>query len=286
MRLLLAIDQHGSVSNAGAAVGLSQPASSNALARLRASLDDPLFLRSRDGMIPTVYCEKILPIIRQNLSGIETALQQQNDFVAQESSEVFRLSLSDLGEMMFLPRLAHHVSNLAPKLRMYNIAATRNTLHMALEQRQCDIAIGILNPSGRGIHSQTLFHETYSAVIGWRSDPHNFPTLRNAPIALTAPSATYANDIENVLAQNDLAHNIVLRLRHFGALPQLLNQMDVVAIVPTQYAHSLEDEQQAQILPVTVPLGEHAVKMIWHQVTDNDPANIWFRAQILDVFGA
>ncbi|GHA51591.1 LysR family transcriptional regulator [Amylibacter ulvae] len=285
MRLLLAIDQHGSVSRAGGVVGLSQPASSNALARLRTSLDDPLFLRTRDGMIPTPYCAKILPIVRANLAGIENALQQPDDFVAHSSSETFRLSLSDLGEMMFLPSLAHHMSQIAPNLRMHNIAAARQNLHNALQQRQCDIAIGILNTAGNGLNSTTLFHETYRAIIGRDVDPRKYQTLRDAPITLTAPSATYANDIEDELSKKGLANNIVLRLRHFGALPQLLNQMDVVAIVPSQYAQSLKNQQQAQILPIPVPLGEHEVKMIWHQITDSDPAITWFRQQILDVFG-
>ena len=158
LRLLLKIHEVRSVSKAGAEFGLSQPASSNALARLREMLGDPLFVRSRAGMTPTTYTETIVPQVARHLEGLFEVLQSSPVFDPGSSQEVFHLSLSDLGESVFLPRLVQHVFRLAPGVRLFNRAASSAELPDALERRQADVAIGVLPASERGLLALSLIH--------------------------------------------------------------------------------------------------------------------------------
>jgi len=283
--LLLHVYDTASVSEAGARMGLSQPASSNALNRLRAALGDSLFLRGKDGMVPTAFAEQIVPEVRDFLAGIETTLSRTSLFDPATSTQTFRLSLSGLGEATFLPPLATRLLSMAPGVRLENISAPRDNLPMALSRREADVAIGIVDFNDRAINQELLFHDSYVAIAGnVQAQGMTKENLAKSRIVLIAPSATYAQDIMDVLDQLKLTNNVAIRLRHFGGLPELLNALDMVAIVPGQYGHKLQTEGTARILPFDLRLGPQGVKLVWHKKTNDDPACIWLREQIRALF--
>ncbi|RPH62439.1 MAG: LysR family transcriptional regulator, partial [Burkholderiales bacterium] len=122
LRVLVAIDRCRSVTEAGRRLALSQPATSNALARLREAFDDPLFVRGAGGLMPTPLAERIVPVVAQHLESLEAALTEPDAFDPMSSSADWRLSLSDLGEMVFLPSIADAVLREAPHTRLTNVA--------------------------------------------------------------------------------------------------------------------------------------------------------------------
>lgn len=287
LRLLQALYATRSVSEAGHRLGLSQPAASNALARLRNAMGDPLFVRTRAGMAPTAFAEEIAPAIGEHIDGIAAVLNRRQGFDPETSNRIFRLSLSGLGEVQFLPRLAARVSRAAPRARIYNVAAPLAGLAGALERREADVAIGIVDIRQRGIRSRTLFQDTFEIVArpGFTvsgAAPEDIGDLR---IILSAPSATYAAGIEESLARQNLAENVAVRLGHFGALGQLLQELDAVAIVPGQYAETLDKQGVAESLPIRLPMAPLDVNMVWHDKTTHDPACQWLRSQISDLYG-
>ncbi len=286
LRILVAIEETGSVSNAGSLLGLSQPASSNALARLRQALNDPLFVRTRAGMIPTPFAERILPEIRRHLAGIFDTLDEESGFDPAQSERTFRLSLSGLGETVFLPRLAIRVMKAAPRTKLFNVSAPLSALAQTLAAGEADLAIGMVDIQERGVRSVTLFDEIYVAVAGagLKGRPQTIDDLRRERIIMSAPAVTYAKDIEEAVANNGLAGNVVLRVGHFGALPQLLSQLDVVAIVPAQYARDLERAQHADLLPMSLWQNASTINMVWHEKTENDDTCVWLREQVRDLF--
>lgn len=287
LRMLVALDDTRSVSRAGERLGLSQPAASNALARLRQALDDPLFLRTRDGMVPTGHAETILPDIRAHLGALFTTLEQGTGFDPARSTRVFRLSLSGLGEAVFLPGLAIRVFQAGPGLRLVNMATPTAALATALEQGEVDLAIGMMALAGRGIHAVSLFDEDYVAIAGAGlvDGPVDMEGLRHARLMVPAPATTFGGAVDRALAAKGLADRVVLRLGHFGALPQLLAELGLVAVVPRQLADQLVAAGQARLLPVPISDSVSPISMVWHARTGTDPACIWLREQVQKLFG-
>lgn len=293
LRVLAAIHRTGSVTAAGSVLALSQPATSNALARLREFFDDALFVRSPGGLQPTRLCERIAPQVLAQLQSLETVVTGREDFVPERSALRWRLSLSDLGEMMFLPPLAAALRQRAPLARLSNVAVAADEVPAALESRDIDFAIGILRPRHRGVRADPLFREHYVAMTSahWRPASGRAGRsltprqLAEASLAVASPTATFHDSVEQMLVRMKLADRVVLRARHFGALPELALGTDLLAIVPQMYAANLSQRHDLRVwnLPRAVA-PQYEVKLVWHASTAQDPAHQWMRALVHSLF--
>ena len=286
LRMLIGIYELKSVSQAGARLGLSQPASSNALARLRQALDDPLFLRTPNGMLPTAYAQRILPDVREHLAGLDVALDRGQPFDPAESHRVFHLSLSGLGEVTFLPQLAIAVLKAAPHVRIANVGLPVARLGDALERGEVDLALGMVEITQSGVLTQSLYEETYVAVAGdgLRNVPKTLSDLKKQKIVLPAPVSTFGKSVDEILARHSLTDSVVLRLAHFGVLTELLRQLDVIAIVPREHARQLVASGQCFELGLELSPHTTSINLVWHRRTENDPACQWLRELIIGIF--
>ena len=143
LRVLGAVYRSGSVTEAGHQLALSQPAVSNALARLRRYFEDPLFVPSPGGLHPTRLARRIAPGAMSLLRELEAELLSGESFDPATEAAHWRLSLSDLGEQLFLPRLAHRVRREAPGCRLSNVSVPADRLATALEAMDADVASGL-----------------------------------------------------------------------------------------------------------------------------------------------
>lgn len=292
LRVLAAIHRTRSVTAAGRALSLSQSATSNALARLRHFFNDELFVRSPTGLQPTRLCESVAPAVAAQLRDLETAVMGQEEFDPATSDMHWKLSLSDLGEMMFLPPLAGALREQAPHTHLSNISVAAADVASALESREIDCAIGILQPRHRSIRAELLFREQYVAISSpqWRpasgrsGNALSTEQLSQAALVVASPTATFHSSVEQMLARMKLVERIVLRARHFGALPDLALNTDLLAIVPTMYAENLRKRNPLRVwrLP-NAPYYE--VRLVWHASTERDPAQQWMRALLHRLFG-
>lgn len=291
LRVLVAIHRTGSVTMAGKALSLSQPATSNALARLRDYFGDELFVRARAGLKPTRLCEQLAPAVLTQLLALETAVTGHEDFDPAHSAMHWRLSLSDLGEILFLPQLAGALRSQAPCARLSNISVAANDVADALEAREIDLAIGILHPRHRGICTELLFREQYVAVAApqWRPTSGRsgrtltMRQLAEAAFVVASPTATFHDSVERMLVRRKLDGRIVLRVRHFGALPDLALTSDLLSIVPEMYARDLCQRYNFRVWGIpSAPTYE--VRLVWHSSTDNDSAHQWMRALVRGLF--
>ncbi|MFC4216273.1 LysR family transcriptional regulator [Pseudophaeobacter arcticus] len=284
--LLLQIYDSQSVSVAGANLGLSQPATSNALARLRQMLDDPLFIRGARGMEPTPFAERIVPDIREHLSGIASVLNDAASFDALSSTRTFRLSLSGLGEQVFLAPLARRVFERGPGIRLENASSPFLDLTRTLATRESEMAIGLLEMQDAQLRQMHLFDEDYRVIGPPGLSPRRAATvdLCQERIVMAVPSLTYADDVEQVLAERGLANNVCMRIRNFGALPELLSTLNAFAIVPGYLGRRMVEAGQATLLDMTLPRGRQKVQLVWHINTMQDPGCVWLREQIRDLF--
>lgn len=290
LRVLAAIHRTGSVTAAARTLSLTQSATSNALARLRQSFGDELFVRAPGGLQPTRLCEQLAPAVAAQLQSLEALVGGLGAFDPSTSDTNWRLSLSDLGEMTFLPRLAAALRERAPHARVSNIAVAADEVAKALETRQIDCAIGILQPGQRGIEDELLFREQYVAITaadwrpaGGRIGPALTPAqLAQASIVLASPTATFHSVVEQMLVQMQLAQRIVLRGRHFAALPEIVACTDLLAIVPAMQAATLI---QRPVRVWQLPFAPwYDVRLLWHASTRNDPALAWLRGVVQELF--
>ena len=288
LRVLAAIHRTGSVTAAARTLSLSQSATSNALARLRQFFGDDLFVRSPSGLQRTRLCEQVAPAVVAHLLSLEAVVTGLEEFVPENSRTTWRLSLSDLGEMLFLPRLTAALRQQAPYTRVANISVPAAAGATALQAREIDCAVGILQPRHRGVLTERLFREQYVAITnpawkpasGGRGASLTREQLATAALAVASPTATFHSSVEEMLVSMDLADRIVLRARHFGALPELVTSSDLMAIVPAMYAASLPDVKRW-----TLPFAPHYdVHLVWHASTTNDPAQHWLRNLLQELF--
>lgn len=291
LRVLAAIHRTGSVTMAGKALSLSQPATSNALARLRDFFEDELFVRAPSGLKPTRLCEKLAPAVLAQLLALETVVSGHDDFEPALSDMHWRLSLSDLGEIVFLPALASTLRSQAPSARLSNISVAAADVAAALEAREIDLAIGILQPRHRGIRTELLLREQYVAMAAplWRpvsGRSGRILTMRQlaeAAFVVASPTATFHGSVEQMLVRMKLEDRIVLRARHFGALPDLALSTDLLSIVPEMYAHNLRQRYDFRVWGIP-GAPTYDVHLVWHSSTNNDPAQQWMRALVHKLF--
>ena len=291
LRVLAAIHRTGSVTAAARALSLSQSATSNALARLRHFFGDELFVRSPAGLQRTRLCDQVAPGVVAQLQALESLVTAQEAFDPASSDATWRLSLSDLGELLFLPALTQALRHEAPGTRVANIAVAAGDVAAALEARDIDCAVGILQPRHRGVRAEMLFREQYVAITaeGWRPASGRAgkaltrAQLAGASVVLASPTATFHSSVEQMLVALKLADRIVLRARHFSALPDVVTGTDLLAIVPAMYAASLAGRGLRTWRLPDAP--HYEVRLVWHASTGRDPAQRWLRALLHRLFG-
>jgi DNA-binding transcriptional LysR family regulator len=292
LRVLAAVYRSGSVTEAGRRLALSQPATSNALARLREFFGDELFVRSPRGLHPTHTAQRVAPAVIAHLQAIESALLGAEAFDPASSRAHWRLSLSDLGEILFLPALAEALRGEAPASRISNIAVAAERVAGALEARDIDLAVGILQPAARGLASESLFHERFVAISApdWRPPSGragralSAQQLAGAALAVAAPTATFHGGIEAMLERLKLADRPVLRARHYGALPEIVARTDLLALVPQMYARSLAPRFELRVWELPDPAPAYDVRMLWHTSAGGDAAHAWLRGLLRRLF--
>ena len=292
LRVLAAVYRTGSVTRASQQLALSQPATSNALARLREFFGDELFVRSPRGLHPTHTAQRIAPAVIAHLQALESTVLGAEPFDPAVSRAHWRLSLSDLGEILFLAPLAQALRREAPNCQISNVGVAAGEVSAALESRDIDIAIGILQPGHRGITGEALFNERFVGItardwmpaIGRAGKGLSTAQLAKAALAVATPAATVHGSVEVRLKQLKLADRAVVHVRHFGALPELVTRTDLLAIVPRMFAESLAPRFEVRIweLPDVAP--QYEVRMLWHPSANGDAAHAWLRATLRRLF--
>lgn len=277
-----------SITRAAESLGLSQPAISNALARLRALTGDRLFVRAATGMVPTAYAESVAPAIGQALGAIRSALQRGTDFDATTSDRCFTLYVTDLGEVYFLPRLVARLAAVAPGIRFRTLPTPRDHPATALQAGTVDLAIGNLPDLKSGFYQQRLFRERYVCIV---RDAHPFVGARLTPKrfevaghVLAAPSGTGHAAIERFLLAHGGRGAIAVEVQHFLAVPAIVAQTDLIGIVPTRIARQALRDHPVRLVELPMAIPPFIVKQCWHARAHHDPGNRWLRRHIAELF--
>ena len=288
LRVFDAIATEGSVTVAGERVGLSQPAMSNALARLRTVFGDPLFVRTPRGMRPTPFAQQLAQPVREALRLIQGALQQHAGFEPGSSGNTFRFWMSDIGEMVFLPGLLERVKHEAPGVKIEVVRIPIKDVHMALEAGELDLAVGFLPGLTTGTRQQPLFREHYVCML--RADHPvigatiNRKQFREAAHVLVSYTGTGHQMIEETFVAEGLSERIAVRVPHFLVVPMILARTDLVVIVPSRVAAVFAGLGNFKVLKLPVDMPDFEVRLHWHERFHQDPANRWLREVMTELY--
>src|SRR5258708_810494 len=287
LRAFDAVLQERSVTLAAARLGLTQPAVSNALARLRALFNDPLFVRTPAGMDATPFARELGEPVRQALALLESALAHGPGFDPATSTRAFRFYMSDLGQIEFLPPLIERVQKVAPGVRLEAVALDVEDIADALAAGALDLAVGFLPGLGSPVRRRQLFRDPYVCLM--RADhPAIGKTLtRKKFLAASHALVSYRGGhrvIEEALERAGLARRIALRVPHFTVVPMVLEPTDLVLVLPARVARVFERRGKLKTLPLPVPIPPADVGVHWHTRFDADPGNRWLREQLLELF--
>jgi DNA-binding transcriptional LysR family regulator len=288
LRAFDAIATEGSVTVAGERIGLSQPAMSNALARLRQLFDDPLFVRTPRGMRPTPFAQQLAQPVREALRLIQTALLQHAGFDPRSSGNTFRLFMSDIGEMVFLPGLLERIKHDAPGVKIEVVRIPIKDVHTALEAGALDLAVGFLPGLTTGMRQQPLFREHYVCmlradhpVIGAKISLKQF---REAAHVLVSYAGTGHQVIEETFVAEGLSGRIAVRVPHFLVVPMILARTDLIVTVPSRVAAIFAQSGNFKVLKLPLHMASFEVRLHWHERFQQDPANRWLREVMTELY--
>ena len=285
LRVFDAVLHESGVTPAAARLGLTQPAVSNALARLRKVFGDPLFVRTPAGMDATPFARELAEPIRQALALLESALAHGPGFDPASATRAFRFYMSDLGQIEFLPPLIERIEQRAPGVRLEAVALDVEAIGAALASGTLDLAVGFLPALGPPVERRALFRDPYVCLM---RAGHPIKSLTKKHF-LSASHALVSyrgghRVIEEAFERAGLARRIALRVPHFTVVPMVLERTDLILTLPARVARVFERGGKLKSLPVPVPIPVADVGVHWHERFEADPGNRWLREQVIELF--
>jgi DNA-binding transcriptional LysR family regulator len=299
LNLLVVLDalfEEQSVTRAAKRVGLSQPALSNALARLRVRLGDPLFVRTSTGMVPTPRAAELVPEVRAALRRIEQALADSAPFQPATTKRVFRVLTTDYVEMALFPKVLARMRKEAPDADLEIRPGTSGGMppREPLERGEIDVAIGVfLDDHGhervpeRGIVGAPLFRETFVGLVRT-----GHPLLRGAltperyasyPHVLIAPRGGRSGYVDRALAAHGLERRVQVLTPSYMTAPWLLIGTDLVLTLARRTAEALVDVLPLASFEPPIAIEGFVVAARWHERQAKDAGHRWFRKLLTDV---
>ncbi len=291
LNLLLVFNQlllDKSVSVAADRLGITQPAVSNSLKRLRTALKDDLFLRTSKGMEPTPYAQHLAEPVLYALNALQSVLARRDSFDPLTSTRTFHLAMTDIGEIYFMPPLMERLSQLAPGIRMSTHRPNTGDLQNDMASGSVDLALGLQPNLQAGFFQRRLFQQRYVCVYRSGHPKARTPMSLEMFSALEHVSVVAANtghsEIDLLLDRAGVKRNIRLEVPHFVAVGHILHSTDMIATLPERFALRCQEPFDLVVSPHPVPLPEIAITLFWHGKYHRDPASLWLRQLIVDLF--
>ena len=276
------------VSRVAEKLGLSQPAISNALNRLRRLLGDELFLRTSKGMEPTPYAIQLAEPIAYALSTIHNSLNQRASFDPASSERRFTIGVTDIGEIYFLPKLMDVLARVAPHVSVSTVRNTAVNLRDEMEAGHVDIAMGLLPQLKAGFFQRRLFRQHYVCMFrqGHALDKPKI-TLKQfseAEHVVVVAEGTGHSMVDESIERKGIHRNVKLTVPHFVAVGHILSSSDMIATVPERYARECVKPFGLKYVKHPVALPEIGINVFWHAKYHKEPGNQWLRGVVFDAF--
>lgn len=287
LRLFDAVYRARSVSKAAESLGLTQPAASHGLGRLRLLLKDALFIRAPGGVSPTPRAERLAQAVQSALGTLEDALNEPDRFEPGASRKTFRIHMSDIGEGRFLPALMARLGELAPGVRLETLPLLPDEITPALDSGRIDFAFGFL-PKVRDTQRVMLLKDRYIVLL---RKGHPFARARRKGQAMLealrkleyVAVRTHAETLR-ILQLLNLEDRVRLTTEHFMVLPAIVRATDLAVVMPRNIARGFAEEGGYAIVEPAFPLRDFTVSLHWSKRFEADPANRWLREVVKELF--
>lgn len=290
LRIFDALMQERSVTRAGERVGLSQPAVSAALNRLRYMLGDQLFVREGNAMVPTPRAVTLSPVVREAMARIEQVLSEQAIFDPEKSTRTFRLLGSDYFSSMLMPDLSARFRQAAPNALLQFLDGGPRAMAHALSDGAVDLTLGPPIDIPEWTAFQFLFKSRLVAAAAENGplakagvaagDTIPIDLFCALPQAMCSTDGGLSTTVDAALAAGGRKRQVVLTLPHFHAVAMALSRGDLVGSLPAQFAELAAKQLGLTIYELPVGHEEMDIGMYWHRRFDRDGAHLWLRAQV------
>lgn len=299
LNLLVYLDalmRERNVTRAANQLSLSQPAMSNGLRRLRELFDDPLLVRTSEGMTPTERALELEPLVREVLSQIDHALQPRGDFEPGNAHQVFRIMASDYAESTLFPSVLGKLRTLAPGLTL-DIMTPSDVSFLDVERGKVDMVINRFDSMPQSFHQIHLWDDSFTCVLSPQNPVLEDFTLENylkanhvwvSKTGMGVGVGVNPGDVQRLgwvdVALNKLGKKRQIRVftRHYQAAMTLAEQNDLIVTLPTRAAQLKLNDPRVVLRepPLIIPPLE--LKMAWSPLLQHNPANKWLRKLIAD----
>ena len=276
-----AMARHRSVIRTAESVGLSQPATSAALARLRLLFNDALFVRAGAEMKATPRAQELAPAVHRVVETISTEILQQAAFDPLQAERSFTILTPDIGEIAFIPGVLQRLRTEAPHVRLQALSMPRQVAAQALESGRAELAVGFFPDLHKaGFFQQGLFKTSYTCIacarnirVGQRLTMKQFLAAGHV---LVRPEGR-EHTLDRLLEEKCHQRRVVLELSHFMSLLAILPGSDLIATVPDDIADAVGRHVKIKriALPFRPPVID--VQQFWHRRMQQDAANRWLR---------
>lgn len=284
-----AMMQHRSVTVAGQELGLSQPAMSHALLKMRKTFNDPLFVRVKSGMQPTPKALAMADTVSDVLQRIRLGLLNPAVFDPTSSTREFRIAMSDVGESFFTGALIRALRNHGQHMRLQVIAPTPSALSQQLESGDIDLAIGNYpDLIGADFYQQALFTSCFAAIAA--KDNHELHDglsmdkfLSMSHIDVTTPGRTQEIILRHMEKQK-ITRKAPLKISRFLSLLEIVPQSDLISIVPLETAELFRNTGGVAVYPLPFESPTFRLHQHWHKRFHDDVAIRWLRGLVYEIF--
>ena len=285
------------VTRAASHLGLSQPAMSNGLRRLRVLFDDPLLVRTSEGMTPTERARELQPIIRDVLAKVDKAVQPQSAFDPANSDRVFRIMASDYAESTIFPDILRELREQAPGVAL-DIMTPSDVSFPDVEQGKVDMAINRFDSLPQSFHQQTIWKDGFACLFGANNPVRNDFTLDNylkaqhiwvsktgmgVGVGIDPDDVQRLGWVDGALSRLGKKRHITVFTRHYHAAMLLAKQQDLIVTIPGRAARLQQNNHEFILREAPFAIPPIDLKMAWSPLLQNNPAHQWMRSLIIKV---
>ena len=300
LNLLIYLDvllREKNVTRAAEQLGITQPAMSNGLKRLRSIFDDPLLIRSSEGMTPTERALDLQPALRQALSDIQMVLEPNQSFDPKQSNRMFRIMASDYAEATLVPALVKEMRETAPNV-VLDFLTPSDVSYKDMEQGRVDMAINRFNEIPQSFHQITVWEDTFSCLLN-RGNPavdhftlESYLAAQHIWVSKTGMGVGFGMNpeksgqlgwIDKALLEIGEKRNISIFTRHYQMPALIAESNDLIATLPTRVARLQAQNAKLVVLPPPFFISSFELKMAWSPLLQHNSAHKWLRGLIIEV---
>lgn len=287
IKVFTVLYESGTVTAAAERLFVTQPSVSYSLGKLREYFDDPLFVRTVNGMKPTHLAESLYSGFREAERAIELSIAEAKCFDPITSSRGFRIALCDIGEMVLLPQLFDRLHKLSPNIAIEVIPLHAESFAHWLKEGSVDAAINRTSPAIPGIIQRKIGTEQYGCLVrgGHTRITETLVLSREQFLAEKHLHLSHKGNrdaVDEELLRLGFTRHITLRVSHFSVIPKLIGNSDLIAVLPLSAARFLattNPEYNLKVLDLPFEIPPFSVSLYWHSRCTRSSSLLWLLEQ-------